>query len=97
MDYDVKDGIIVSPGKFEGEPEYTPYFWGMVLDGAGTYFYDEYENLYAYLEIEQEDISLYPKLEGKKYIILFEDHIGFVYHDFSDTEPEDSGSQEESD
>ena len=97
MDYDVKDGIIVSPGRFEGEPEFTPYFWDMVLDGWATDFHDENKNLYAYLEIEQEDISIYPELEGKRYIILFEDNNGFVCHDFSDTEPEDSGSQEESD
>ena len=32
--YDVgKSGIISSPGKFEGEPWYVPYFHSMVLDG----------------------------------------------------------------
>lgn len=27
-------GIIQSPGKFENEPEYAPYFWNFTLDGS---------------------------------------------------------------
>lgn len=32
-DYEVKDGRIVSPGKFEGEPVFAPVFWQMGLEG----------------------------------------------------------------
>ena len=33
--YDVNDsGVITSPGKFEGEMVYVPYFWDIVLNGG---------------------------------------------------------------
>ena len=34
-EYDVKDGIIQNPGKFECEPEWVPYYWELALDGEG--------------------------------------------------------------
>src|SRR5215211_4995867 len=36
-EYDVENGQITSPGKFEGEPVYTPYFWESYLNG----FFDD--------------------------------------------------------
>lgn len=33
-DYNVDaNGVIRSPGKFEGEPAFVPYFWGLALEG----------------------------------------------------------------
>ena len=32
--YDVVDGRIVSPGKFEGELYFVPAFWADALDGG---------------------------------------------------------------
>jgi hypothetical protein len=33
--YTVSDrGTILSPGKFEGEMLYVPYFWGMSMEGG---------------------------------------------------------------
>ena len=32
--YEVRDGIICSPGKFEGEAVYAPYFWEAYLNGG---------------------------------------------------------------
>lgn len=34
-EYDVVDGIIRNPGKFECEPEWVPYYWELVLNGDG--------------------------------------------------------------
>ena len=33
--YDVKDGIIQNPGRFECEPEWVPYYWDLALNGEG--------------------------------------------------------------
>ena len=34
-EYDVVDGIIRDPGKFECEPEWVPYYWDLVMNGEG--------------------------------------------------------------
>ncbi len=34
-EYRVVDGVIRSPGKFEGEPVWAPHAWELALDGAG--------------------------------------------------------------
>lgn len=34
-EYDVRDGIIQNPGKFEYEPEWVPYYWELALNGDG--------------------------------------------------------------
>ena len=33
--YDVRDGIIQNPGKFECEPEWVPYYWELAMNGEG--------------------------------------------------------------
>ena len=34
-EYDIVDGIIRNPGKFECECEWVPYYWELALDGDG--------------------------------------------------------------
>ena len=34
-EYDVRDGIIQNPGKFECEPEWVPYYWELAMNGEG--------------------------------------------------------------
>ena len=34
-EYDVLDGIIRNPGKFECEPEWVPYYWELAMNGEG--------------------------------------------------------------
>lgn len=31
--YEVRDGRVVSPGKFEGQPVFAPHFWQIGLEG----------------------------------------------------------------
>ena len=69
------DGIIRSPGKFEGEPLYTPYFWFMALDGGG----DEEDGNAILFTIEEEDRDQFPELGTIKKIAVEEDENGFVY------------------
>jgi hypothetical protein len=33
LKYKVEGDRIVSPGKFEGQPVFAPYFWSLVLEG----------------------------------------------------------------
>jgi hypothetical protein len=32
-EFTVENGIIKSPGKFEGEPVFVPHFWSLALEG----------------------------------------------------------------
>ena len=71
--YTVKDGIIKSPGKFEGEPIYVPYFWQVYLDGFGEEMGD-----YVLFDVEPSDVVEFPELNGKSTIKLMENDQGFV-------------------
>ena len=39
--FDIKDGIIHNPGKFEGEPIHTVYYYELMMDGEGEDIYDD--------------------------------------------------------
>ncbi len=75
--YEVKDGIIVSPGKFENEPVYAPHFWNHVE------FADEIEEIgegFFYLFIiSEEDLTEFPELSDIVSVRLWEDDNGFVF------------------
>jgi hypothetical protein len=64
------DGIIRSPGKFEGQPLYVPYFWEQKPDAIKG-------NVMCY-EVLPKDKSEFPELKGRKVIKLIEDDMGFV-------------------
>jgi len=77
------NGVIRSPGKFEGEMLYVPYFWEMVMNGFSSPSYDEDNCLYNELDITKEDREKFPELdrddEKATTIELYEDLQGFVY------------------
>ncbi len=73
--YDVRDGIIRSPGKFEGEPMYAPYFYDALLNG----FADEDEDGVATFIITDEDRKLFPMLADTKSVRLWESDQGFIH------------------
>lgn len=93
-DYKVENGIITSPGKFEGEPIFVLHFWDCVLDGMGYAVTDssaalidecsgddmEDDDIASRVDIEPEDIAEYPELFGYKAITLWETQSGFVQH-----------------
>jgi len=69
--YEIKDGIIVSPGKFEGEPLYAPYFYSIWLDGGADS---------ASLAILPEDRKAFPEIPARRRKFwLSEDAQGFFY------------------
>lgn len=73
--YKVNNGVIQSPGKFEGESIYTPYFWELLLEGWGeSNGHGEWV-----FDIEKEDKEQFSELEKytKAYLTLTD--VGFVY------------------
>lgn len=77
-EYNVENGKITSPGKFEGEPVYVPHFWDCVLDGEG---YDDADGDDAIrVNIEPEEFEEFPELLGYKSVTLWETDNGFVLH-----------------
>ena len=76
-EYEVnKHGIIVSPGKFEGEMLYVPYFYYLDPDEEEYQENDFYMKWYF---ITKEDIDLFHELEGFDTIVLWESDQGFCY------------------
>lgn len=72
------DVIITSPGKFEGEPIYAPYFYGLWLIGE----YDEITTrgfkLGCRFNLTNKDYELWPELKPYKKLELWVDDNGFV-------------------
>lgn len=73
--YDVDEhGVIRSPGKFEGEMLYVPYFWQAYLNGGA----DNDDGEYLRFDVNEHDLALYPELEGLVMVVLRENGNGFV-------------------
>lgn len=79
-----EDGIICSPGKFEGEPVFAPVFWDMALEGCAT----EDLGSVVLFELDDEDRAEWPELGDAKWLALEESEQGFVRHVLSDERPE---------
>lgn len=89
------DGIVRVPGKFEGEPIHTVYFWGWMLNGDGDTTYAdcehaksgedcdcELEHEYTTFHVTAGDVEAFPvTLAGMagRDIAVREDSVGFVY------------------
>ena len=79
-----KHNRIRSPGKFEGEPIYAPYFYELWCEGEGE---DEYmsdgedcgELIFTSFDVTEEDRAAFPELAGVNKIQLHESELGFVY------------------
>ena len=74
-EYKVENGIIISPGKFEGQALYAPYFWDILMNGGANYRDDGNDGIF---ETQEEDIDKFPELEGYDEVILTTNEQGFV-------------------
>lgn len=76
MSYETNEHhTITSPGKFEGEKRYVPYFWELSLDGGCE---SDEPGIFE-VQIMDEDIQKFPELAGYNHVRLFECDSGFVY------------------
>ena len=76
--YTAHNGIIVSPGKFEGCPIYIPYYWDLMMSGC----YDADDGNKAIFMLADgitNDNEMWPELAGYGLLILWEDTNGFVH------------------
>ena len=73
-EYQVENGIIRSPGKFEGEAVYVPYFWDIYLDG----FADEDDGTTLIFNVSVDDKKHFPELRKRKVVKLYQRDDGFV-------------------
>jgi hypothetical protein len=68
------NGIIRSPGKFEGEMLYVPYYWDAYLNGLA----DQDSGGVIGFDVSAEDRKLFPELGRKRTVRLHERDDGFV-------------------
>jgi len=76
-DYKIsREGIIKSPGKFEGEMIYMPYFFGVFMEGGAD---GEDERGRITVSVSKEDRLIFPELgKTRKHVIFNVDDYGFV-------------------
>ena len=78
-DYEIKDGRITSPGKFEGEPSFAPTYWNNALEGFAD---DDDGKVFTFritLEEKLADPVLRAFMGRKRLLHLSEDEQGFVH------------------
>ena len=82
-EYDVVDGIIRNPGKFECEPEWVPYYWELALNGDGedvSEYNDDGEVAGVFASrftVDYEESNVFG-LECGAMVEVFQDSQGFV-------------------
>jgi len=88
-DYDVNEhGIITSPGKFEAEPLYVPYFWDIAMvSGEEETVYDD-ETPISFFIVSDDDRKEFPELDNIYGLALWETDTGFVNCTIFETEKE---------
>ena len=77
-------GIIDSPGKFEGECQYVPYYYNLLMHSCQDE--DLYENRfddihYSLFIVTDKDRESFPELQDVKVVSLWESSMGFVFAD----------------
>jgi hypothetical protein len=73
-EYDVRNGRIRSPGKFEGEMIYVPFYWDVFLNGCA----DNDDGRRLVFKVTREDKDQFPELRRRRSVVLIEDEQGFV-------------------
>ena len=72
-----EQGRITSPGKFEGEMYYIPYFYDIAIQGDGEW---DYEEGTITVQIEACDRELFPELPAdQECVTMIVSESGFVY------------------
>lgn len=72
--YKVENGIIRSPGQFEGEAIYVPHFWEIYLNG----FADRDNGDVLGFDVTPVDKREFPELKRRRTVKLYQRDDGFV-------------------
>ena len=72
--YKVVNGRITSPGQFEGEMVYVPFYWNAYLDGGA----DSDDGEVLTFEITPEERHQFPELANRRTIRIYQRDDGFV-------------------
>jgi hypothetical protein len=79
--YTVHGGVIVNPGKFEGEPTFVAHYYDEALDGReDDWFMDEddtHVSVYFPTDVEKAE---FPDLKDVACVYVWERSDGFVQH-----------------
>ena len=73
-DYKVENGIIRSPGMFEGECAYLPRFWEVYMNG----FADEQSGGILSVLVDADDKAEFPELKRRERVRFYQRDDGFV-------------------
>jgi hypothetical protein len=86
-EYEINEGgVIQSPGKFEAEMLYAPYFYEALMDGLADDRDDTDPDCpVATFVVSADDLAEFPELGGAMLVKCWEDTSGFFY---CATEPE---------
>lgn len=80
-DYKVVNGVIVSRGKFEGEPSFMPTIWDMVLGSmADESLHDGTTAYYGFKIDEKLSAVTGMPAQDDAYLVVWSDSQGFVNH-----------------
>lgn len=79
-EFDVDDhGLITSPGKFEREPEWVPYYWGMSCEDDTDFTGPEgMETEIRIFYVSKWESFKFSDLNSGDVVYLWEDEQGFV-------------------
>jgi hypothetical protein len=66
------------PGLFQGEASYVPWMWARHLDGEGYYSDEGQYGEYVTLDVTEEDVAMFPELDGRGTVTLYENNEGFI-------------------
>lgn len=72
--YKILGGRIHEPGKFEGEPIYTPYLYDLIMDGQSDMIGQG-----DIITLDNDDREAFPELGEAAYAHCEEDSQGFFY------------------
>jgi hypothetical protein len=78
-EFRIDDGVIRTPGKFEGEPAYVPYFWDAVGNGFSETLHWSGDEVTDIVEIGEEDRAEWPEIPADAVAIHIQEMGGFVY------------------
>ena len=76
--------VITSPGKFEDEMYYLPFFYDLYLQGDNT---GTTQEDVIYFHLTEDDKKQFPELEDENYLWFYHSEQGFINSGTSQEEP----------